>query len=151
MTDLYSFIEESNRIEDIHRVTAYEVAEHERFLALPLVRVDNLERFVRESVGTILRERPGMNVTVGSHEPPIGGPHIRGRLSDLLVWAQESDPSPWEVHVAYEKLHPFLDGNGRSGRVLWAWLRNQLGRDPFALGFLHSAYYEALEASREER
>ena len=30
-------------------------------------------------------------------------------------------------HVAYEKIHGFVDGNGRSGRLLYNWERLQLG------------------------
>ena len=49
---------------------------------------------------------------------------------------------------AYEMLHPFMDGNGRSGRALWAWMMLRLGQDPFALLFLHRFYYQTLENSR---
>ena len=48
-----------------------------------------------------------------------------------------------ETHVRYELLHPFLDGNGRSGRALWLWL---MGQAP--LGFLHTFYYQTLSAAR---
>lgn len=41
-----------------------------------------------------------------------------------------------------------MDGNGRSGRAIWAWMRLKENRDPFQLGFLHSFYYESLENYR---
>lgn len=30
-------------------------------------------------------------------------------------------------HVEYEKIHPFVDGNGRTGRIFMNWERYQLG------------------------
>jgi Fic family protein len=146
--DLREFVAESNRIEGIHRVTEYEVVAHERLLALPYVEVSDLETFVRTVASRPLRKAPGMNVRVGSHFPPPGGPEIEDRLQNICEWAGSGAPTPWKVHVQYERLHPFLDGNGRSGRALWVWMRIQEDRDPFALGFLHSAYYEALEAEQ---
>jgi Fic family protein len=32
-----------------------------------------------------------------------------------------------ELHVLYEYIHPFIDGNGRTGRLFYNWLRLQRG------------------------
>ncbi len=56
--------------------------------------------------------------------------------------------SPFEAHVAYEKSHPFMDGNGRSGRAIWAWMMQREGLDPYSLQFLHRWYYQSLNAAR---
>ena len=151
MSDLHAFVAESNRIEGIHLVTDAEINVHEWFLRQPRLRTTDVERFVETVAGAGLRRREGMNVRIGLHSPPPGHREMGLRLGDLLEAAfvrAEGSKTPWEVHARYEKLHPFMDGNGRSGRALWAWMRLREHRDPFALGFLHSAYYEALEAQR---
>jgi hypothetical protein len=112
------------------------------------VTVADLEKFVDDVAGASLRRQPGMDVVVGSHVPPPGGSKIESHLVELLADIQGFDISPWEAHVEYETLHPFGDGNGRSGRVLWAWQMAQEGNDPFAISVLHRMYYQALEAPR---
>jgi Fic family protein len=32
-----------------------------------------------------------------------------------------------ECHIKFEEIHPFEDGNGRVGRLIWAWQRRQMG------------------------
>ena len=56
--------------------------------------------------------------------------------------------NPWKMHVDFETLHPFMDGNGRTGRALWAWHMRRLDLDPFALSFLHRFYYQTLSSVR---
>ncbi len=89
-----------------------------------------------------------MNVRVGNHIALEGGPHIIHRLQRILSKANQDCDTPWSVHVAFETLHPYMDGNGRTGRAIWAWQMQRLGRDPFALPFLHRFYYQTLEAIR---
>lgn len=140
-----TFIAESNRIEGIHRLpTIAEVDEHERFMRLDVLSVADLRQFVSVyQPGAKLRDRKGLDVRVGNHIPPEGGPHILKALEQHL--AELSDP--WLDHVAYEMLHPFTDGNGRSGRALWAWqMTRQRG---YPLGFLHHFYYQTLQAAQK--
>jgi hypothetical protein len=152
---LDSFVRESNRIEGIHRdPTPEEIQAHEELLALDTVTVEDLECFVgRIQPGAELRRRPGMNVRVGAHLPPLGHPKIERELTGLLTAISNAvngqiERTPWQAHVEYETLHPFQDGNGRSGRALWAWQMLQEGRDPFALPILQHFYYDALDWGR---
>lgn len=138
------FIVESNRIEGITRYPSdEEIAEYDRFMALDKVTVHDLEVFVRvytKRTGP-LRSLPGMDVQVGNHVPPNGGPYIEAILHDLLLDIAVGLDA-WETHVRFETLHPFMDGNGRAGRMLWAW---QMGHAGLGLGFLHKFYYQTLD------
>lgn len=142
-------IAESNRIEGIERPpTASELREYERFLGLPHVTVNDLIAFVIVyQPNARLRDRAGLDVRVGRYMPPLGGPHIAEQLDALLLDVNAGNVTPWEAHLRYEKLHPFTDGNGRSGRMLWYWME---GPSPHArLGFLHAFYYQTLAGSAQ--
>ena len=143
------FICESNRIEGILRdLKEDEIAAHERLLKLVQLHPTTVGDFQAViAPGKPIRERPGMNVRVGNHIAPEGGPNIIHRLQRILSNANDASRSPWSVHVAFETLHPYMDGNGRTGRAIWAWQMQGLGQDPFALPFLHRFYYQTLDAN----
>lgn len=143
---LRDWVAESNRIEFIDEVKEHELDAHLAFLALDAITVADLERFVSEIGGGALRESPGMNVRIGTHYPPAGGEPIRRELQEILAAMKAGPHASHAIHRRYEKLHPFMDGNGRSGRVLWLWQMGGIGKNP--LGFLHSYYYQSLEAAR---
>lgn len=145
---LITFVRDSNRIEGIGRnPTDQEVAETAKFLALDQVTLDDLRRLALVyALGRgILRERKGMDVRVGNHYPPRGGQHVRVELVKLLDTLRDPDKSPFEFHREYENLHPFMDGNGRTGRATWAWQMLHRGHENWLLiGFLHAYYYQSL-------
>lgn len=144
---LIPFLSESLRIEGIERAPSpAEIEATWRFLKLDRLTLAPVRRLQAVyAPGMPLRDQPGMNVWVGSYAAPPGGPEIGKRLTAVLK-AANKDADPWQTHVTFEKLHPFLDGNGRAGRAIWAWQMRRQGRDPFALPFLHWWYYQTLAA-----
>ncbi len=148
--ELMFFVIESNHIEGIDRdPTPGELAATEKFIDLDYIHIEDLEALVRVlEPGARLRQHANMDVQVGNHIAPRGGPGIPLALQDLLDEAN-SDADPYKIHIKYETLHPFMDGNGRSGRALWAWQMTQQRVPPgLKRGFLHQFYYQTLEHSR---
>lgn len=141
MIDLKAFLRESLKIEGIHRApTRDEIVITSWFLALVCPTVGDVQRLVDVyAPGSKLRRHPGMDVQVGRHFPPRGGTGIEAALIELLNEVNAGKLTPYQAHIRYESLHPFMDGNGRSGRTIWLW---QMRYAP--LGFLHHFYYQVL-------
>lgn len=147
------FVAESNRIEGIRRDPSLEeIRAHRSFIARKRVTVQHVVDLVAVCQGcAVLRateDVPG--VRVGKHVAPPSGPKIEVALDILLKRIRNGDVAPWAAHVEYETLHPFTDGNGRSGRAIWLWHMTLIGQQEkaLAIGFLHNFYYPTLSEVR---
>jgi len=83
---------------------------------------------------------PGLAIYV---PPPPGA--VPGALADLENWLRGDDPLPPLVraglaHAQFETIHPFLDGNGRIGRLLVTLLVEHWGLLSSPLLYLSLAF-----------
>jgi Fic family protein len=78
----------------------------------------------------------------GRYKPPQFGKDIQRLLTALIEWHNELEAAEVPaliraplIHLYYEQIHPFWDGNGRVGRVIEATLLQAAGYRyaPFAL------------------
>lgn len=139
-------VRESNGIEGIFRApTSAEMEAFYDVMNAPVVTVSSLTKFVVActGIGAPLRDKKGLNVRVGSYMAPPGGPTIKKALAELLTGAETMEPHA--LYLAYENLHPFVDGNGRSGRALYHRRLGPNGRS-MQLGFLRDFHYRTLSA-----
>jgi Fic family protein len=99
-----------------------------------------------------------IQVRVGSHLPPPAN-DVSGLMMELLDWwnttSAEISPviSSAVIHHRFESIHPFADGNGRTGRALALWELYRRGFDTHHIFSVDEyfwedrpRYYAALEA-----
>lgn len=149
-------IKESNMIEGIlTEPTDGEFVEWNRFLALDEITVDDLKRNVYINAGAGHRLR---NLITDHHQigerTMIGGPRVEIRLKRLLDMINiEEMLNPWNAHIEFELLHPFTDGNGRAGRMIWHWMMKRKFKGQYvamtSIGFLHRFYYQSMQYNKD--
>ncbi len=174
---------EINAVGQEHPKDVEEVVNYVRAMNHGLKRLGSLPlslRLIREIHGQLLNGVRGANRTPGEFRrsqnwigpanctlatatfvpPPVHD--MQNALNDLEKFLHEGDTLPALIvcglaHGQFETIHPFLDGNGRVGRLLITFLLCQRGILKFPLLYLsyylkfHRAeYYDRLMAIRNE-
>ena len=84
------------------------------------------------------------NVQVGGYVAPhwIKVPDLMAEW--VLHWSSAATPEDIKrAHVAFESIHPFEDGNGRTGRMIMNWQRNRAWLIPLCIkASERQVYYE---------
>jgi len=103
---------------------------------------------------------PGCTLADATYVPPPV-PEMHAALGNLETYMQRRDTTPLLVrvglaHAQFETIHPFLDGNGRVGRLLITFMlcQREAMRKPLLylsryLVAHRDAYYDCLTAIRE--
>lgn len=96
----------------------------------------------------------------GAHYVPPTWQRVPEYLDDIVAFISRDDVDPIVqaavAHAQFETVHPFIDGNGRTGRVLLHKILRRSGvllhvTLPLSAGLLHNvdAYMKSLEAYQE--
>lgn len=117
----------------IKEVLRYREALWEGYVALKKRPILSTNLFIR-IVQTIKKNQAGIRNTPGTkiensrtkevvYTPPEGEKVIRDKLSDLEKFIHDEDTiDPLiklaVIHYQFEAIHPFMDGNGRTGRII---------------------------------
>lgn len=86
-------------------------------------------------------------VRVGKHVPPPPS-DVSGLMFELLTWWNKQSAqlsavlSSAIVHYQFESIHPFADGNGRTGRALALWELYRRGFDTHHIFSVDEFYWE---------
>lgn len=141
VTDIEAeFIDHSNRIEREYTYEAFEDAmnawdylKKQKMVTLGTIQFTHelLMKRLRPDIAGFWRR---CNVWIGGHlKPFISVQLIEEELGEVLTLLNspqegaEAEEKAKMAHVIFERIHPFEDGNGRVGRMLYNWHRMKLG------------------------
>ena len=152
--DLERYISEREIFEakNLARVVTYidkKAKEQELTLELMLFLHKMLISNIRDDIAGRFREQ-NEYVRVGNHIAPPPG-EVLHRLEKMMVEYQAASHETAikriaKFHLTFEHIHPFVDGNGRIGRVLNNFILIREGFVPINIKFIdRKKYYEAFK------
>ena len=92
-------------------------------------------------------------VIAGASTTPPDFLHLPQEMEQLIAWSERSSSMHTvkrsaELHTRFVKIHPFVDGNGRTGRLLMNFELMKAGYPPTIIQKEERlAYYEALDVA----
>lgn len=117
------------------------------------------ELFVRQLHSLVLADKPmdrgvyrriPVIITGAVRTPPqpyMVAPMMKEWVRDLLSTRHHPIVAAAEFHVRFEAIHPFIDGNGRTGRLLANFILMRSGYLPVSIKYENRrAYYDAFTA-----
>jgi fido (protein-threonine AMPylation protein) len=139
--EVYEFLKESNAIEREYSEQALECAHIAWGWAWYNKEHIKLEYILGIHKLLMIEIRPGIAGKLRNCTVTVGGricrfiseAHLKDELEPILTvmrYQQEEELRECvakDCHVRFEKVHPFLDGNGRTGRILYNIHRLMLG------------------------
>ncbi|PSL47860.1 Fic family protein [Chitinophaga niastensis] len=144
-----------------------EKMQSQQHLILTNTLIDIVRTIKQNNAG--IRNTPGTaikNAITGAtvYTPPSGEDVIREKMSSLELFINDRDLSPLDplikmalIHYQFEAIHPFSDGNGRTGRILNGLYLVQQHILPQPILYLsayivkhRSTYYQLLQGVTEQ-
>lgn len=150
------YIHESNKIEGVtdnqaieDSLEAWEYLKNQERLTHETIRQVHL-RIMENRQPEIAGEYRDCQVYIADHVPPPAGV-VKQRMTEILgtVNRPETPVDALRWHVKFETIHPFEDGNGRVGRMLYWWHCRQLGAEPLLFRAKDRGGYYSLFKGRE--
>lgn len=145
------FVKESNAIESIFSTEGKYFDKHMRALRMAIsfgkkkepITEDNLLKLHRKLMYGVMPKNKetkrvfpaGKYRTVGVYVADDHCPDpddISDLMDKILITSKDikTKKDCWKIHDAFECVHPFIDGNGRIGRLLMVWMCLKISEQP---------------------
>lgn len=139
--DLKKYIHESNLIEEIDNeyydyqsIVAWDYLKQQDVLTHTTIctvqkTITKLQKELARQERGFYRDNTMQNVMIGGKLAPHYS-MVRPLMENFLLDYKDGAKDPIIAHIRFEKTHPFINGNGRTGRMLMWWMEIKNGQTP---------------------